>query len=293
MLKYKKLEFKFMLNYDLLEIPSQHFLESNDRKIEYIIIHCIAGETINWPIKTLDEYGASTNFLIPHASAELTLEHLSLNQTLKHPKNSPVIEMVNANKIAYHAGASEWKGIQRLSKNSIGIELHAPGYANNDGSDWYKFSSFSKIQINTLLDLLKELTTQYNIDPKNILGHSDISPYRLDANGNIIVGKTDPGALFPWNILQEHGFGIPFHKDEKIDTSNFKSLHDVQQKLVNIGYTTCPVTFSEHEGFDLTDTKTEYVVRAFKMHFMGDKFNFETSHLIDEEMLQILGSIEV
>lgn len=281
-----------MQNYDTISLSSKHFLETDERKIDYIIIHCIAGKTISWPIKTLDEYGASTNFLIPQNSASDIAQELNLNISFLYPRKTPVIEMVPPSKVAYHAGASEWKGVQKLSKNSIGIELHAPNYANNDGSDWYKFSEFSKSQIETLIELLKFLIKEYDINPKNILGHSDISPYRLDDQGNVIVGKTDPGALFPWNKLLEHGFGIPFFHDEKIDISNFKTLHDVQQKLVKIGYTTCPITFNEHEGFEVIDLKTEHVVRAFKMHFMGDRFNYETSHLIDTEMLQVLNSIK-
>lgn len=281
-----------MKNYDIINIPSKHFLESEDRKIDYIIIHCIAGNSIAWPIKTLDEYGTSTNFLIPQNSALDTANELNISVNFQYPYKTPVIEMVSPNKVAYHAGASEWKSIQRLSKNSIGIELHAPNYANNDGSDWYKFAPFSESQIETLIELLKDLVGKFHIDPKNIIGHSDISPYRLDDQGNVITGKTDPGALFPWKKLLENGFGIPFYHDETVDVSHFKNLHDVQQKLVRIGYTTCPITFSENEGFEVMDLKTEHVIRAFKMHFMGDKFNYETSHLIDNEMLQVLNSIE-
>ena len=41
--------------------------------------------------------------------------------------------------------------------------------------------------------LLKFLINKYNINYKNVLAHSDISPFR----------KQDPGSSFPWNYFTQ------------------------------------------------------------------------------------------
>ena len=52
-------------------------------------------------------------------------------------------------------------------------------------------NKFSTLLIKSLICLLKYLKKKYKIDKKNILGHSDIAPYR----------KIDPGKTFPWKKL--------------------------------------------------------------------------------------------
>ena len=46
--------------------------------------------------------------------------------------------------------------------------------------------------------LSKFLIKKYNIDKKNILGHSDIAPER----------KKDPGEKFPWKYLYQNKVGL-------------------------------------------------------------------------------------
>ena len=48
-------------------------------------------------------------------------------------------------------------------------------------------NSFSNSLLNSLVSLLNYLKIKYDVDIKNILGHSDIAPYR----------KIDPGEKFP------------------------------------------------------------------------------------------------
>ena len=83
--------------------------------------------------------------------------------------------------IAWHAGKSRWKHYKSLNINSIGLEISNPGHDHN-------YKKFSKKQINSILKLTKFLIKKYKIQPQNILGHSDIAPYR----------KKDPGEKFPW-----------------------------------------------------------------------------------------------
>ena len=73
----------------------------------------------------------------------------------------------------------------------IGIEISNPGHA-------YNYKRFSKKQINSILMLTKYLVKKYKIQPQNILGHSDIAPYR----------KKDPGEKFPWKKLAKNKVGF-------------------------------------------------------------------------------------
>ena len=43
-------------------------------------------------------------------------------------RNGNIIQLVNENKIAWHAGKSKWKGFTNLNKNSIGVELVNKGH---------------------------------------------------------------------------------------------------------------------------------------------------------------------
>ena len=49
--------------------------------------------------------------------------------------------------------------------------------------------------------LSKFLIKKYKINPKNILGHSDIAPER----------KKDPGEKFPWKYLSKNKIGYGIH----------------------------------------------------------------------------------
>ena len=68
------------------------------------------------------------------------------------------------------------------------------------------YEKFSKIQIKSLVDILRKLKRKYNIKKKNILGHSDIAPLR----------KKDPGEKFPWKKLLRKGLSIWYSNKKKI-----------------------------------------------------------------------------
>ena len=104
--------------------------------------------------------------------------------------NGEIVVMVPDLYEAWHAGVSSWKNFKSLNKNSIGIEISNPGHDFN-----YKI--FSKRQIQSIKKLSRFLIKKYKIDQKNILGHSDIAPYR----------KNDPGEKFPWKYLAKFRMG--------------------------------------------------------------------------------------
>ena len=105
--------------------------------------------------------------------------------------NGEILKMVPDSYIAWHAGVSSWKKFKSLNKNSIGIEINNPGHE-------FKYKKFSKKQIYSLIKLTKYIIKKYKINPKSILGHSDIAPDR----------KRDPGEKFPWEFLSKKKIGI-------------------------------------------------------------------------------------
>ena len=104
--------------------------------------------------------------------------------------NGDIVVIVPDLYIAWHAGVSYWKKFKSLNKNSIGIEISNPGHNIN-------YKKFSKKQIVSIKKLSKFLIKKYNINQKNILGHSDIAFDR----------KKDPGEKFPWKYLAKFKIG--------------------------------------------------------------------------------------
>jgi len=102
-------------------------------------------------------------------------------------RDGALMQLVDENSRAWHAGESRWGGSTDLNSASIGIEL------DNTGEE-----PFAEAQIVALLALLDELRTRYSIPVANYLAHGDVAPAR----------KVDPSRLFPWQRLAAQGFGL-------------------------------------------------------------------------------------
>ena len=141
-------------------------------------------------------------------------------------KNGDIFILVPDLYVAWHAGKSSWKKYNSLNKHSIGIEVSNPGHQ-------YNYKTFSKKQIRSIIKLSKYLIKKYNINYKNILGHSDIAPIR----------KKDPGEKFPWSILAKNKIGawhslpnLILKKNRLIKTDNQTNNYFIKN-LKKIGYT--------------------------------------------------------
>jgi len=184
---------KTILNYS----PNFNSKKRIIKKIKFIIFHYTGMKTELKAINRLTNIKSevSSHFLIK--------------------KNGEIIKLVPDLYIAWHAGKSSWKNYKSLNKNSIGIEITNPGHE-------FGYKKFSKKQISSLLKLSKFLIKKYKISLKNILGHSDIAPYR----------KKDPGEKFPWKYLSKNKIGLwhSLKKKELIKNRNFK-ISKIERKL--------------------------------------------------------------
>ena len=134
-------------------------------------------------------------------------------------KNGDILTLVPDLYQAWHAGKSSWKKYRSLNQNSIGIEITNPGHE-------FGYKAFSKKQIFSLLKLSKFLIKKYKINPKNILGHSDIAPQR----------KKDPGEKFPWEYFSKNRVGTwhTLRKRELVKNRKLKTSKIEKEFFFNI-----------------------------------------------------------
>jgi N-acetylmuramoyl-L-alanine amidase len=142
-----------------------------------------------------------------------------------------VVQLVEEQKRAWHAGISYWRGRRGLNDVSVGIEIVNPGH------EW-GYRAFPLKQMAAVRDLCQAIIFRHGISATNVVGHSDIAPNR----------KQDPGELFDWRYLAEAGVGVW--------TDEFAASADVAADLTAIGY-------------DMALPWRD-VVTAFQRHFLPD-----------------------
>lgn len=106
-------------------------------------------------------------------------------------EDGSVTRFVNETKRAWHAGKASWDGFEDINSASIGIEIWNTGH-EHDCED------FLPAQIESLIELIRDIRSRWNIPDYYILAHSDVAPGR----------KIDPGEKFPWPRLAEKGIGL-------------------------------------------------------------------------------------
>jgi N-acetylmuramoyl-L-alanine amidase len=174
-------------------------------------------------------------------------------------KNGDIVVMVPDLFIAWHAGKSSWKSFKSLNKNSIGIEISNPGHE-------YNYLNFSKKQVQSIIYLGKSLLKKYKIKSSNVLGHSDIAPFR----------KKDPGEKFPWRYLAKfgiakwHSLSKKILKENRLKIINTNEEKNFFKNLFKIGYSK-----------KVLNKKT--LVSAFQRRFRQELINGK----IDQECLLI------
>jgi N-acetyl-anhydromuramyl-L-alanine amidase AmpD len=250
---------------DLSTHFDQRINSKNQRvKPKYIILHytanCDERSILKWFKNYL--YPVSAHYVIaPNGTITMTVD----------PSNR-----------AWHAGESYWKGCEEMNAYSIGIEIINPGSneqktepCKEDQTTWSKkdcyitkgsencWYPFTTQQITSVIELCKKLMNKYKISSQNIIGHSDIAPGR----------KIDPGPLFPWSFLAQHGIGL-----WPEDVKNFKTINmlQAQKNLALIGYNI--------KTTGILDDQTKKVLIAFQMHFRPNNIDGQ----LDQETFNIL-----
>lgn len=176
---------------------------------QYLIMHYTAATTaqssINW-------------FMNKDAKASA---HLLID------KDGKVTQFAPFNIVTWHAGVSQWNGINGLNQHSIGIEIVNGGRLQKSGSSWIcptdrkvvpeddvvnakhkndtqpdNWHDYTPEQIEACIKISTLLVKTYGL--KDILGHEDISPIR----------KSDPGPAFPLASVRAKAMG---RKDLNID----------------------------------------------------------------------------
>ena len=238
--------FKTTLNYS----PNFNSKKRQKKDVRFIILHYTGMKSEKAAINKL------TNIQSKVAS------HYLISEAGK------IINFVPDLYIAWHAGISSWKGIKSLNKYSIGIEITNPGHV-------YNYKNFSLKQINSILKLTKFLIKKYKIQPQNILGHSDIAPYR----------KKDPGEKFPWKYLYQNKIGIwhSLNQNKLLKLRGLKTNKIEKKKFIKnlfkIGYN---FNFKKNLKLD-KDKNLKIISKTFQRRFRPDVVN----GIIDKECLLI------
>ena len=79
-----------------------------------------------------------------------------------------IFQLVEENKRAWHAGVSHWRAHTNINARSIGVEIVNPGH------DW-GYRPFPEVQIQSVITLCQAILSRHPIEPRNVVGHSDVA----------------------------------------------------------------------------------------------------------------------
>lgn len=166
-------------------------------------------------------------------------------------EDGALYRLVPEDRTAWHAGRSHWRGREALNGTSIGVEI-----VNLDGDR----HDYPPAQIAALIDLCHGIFLRHpEIEPRNVVGHSDIAPTR----------KIDPGLRFPWRALAEQGVGL-WPREGAAPVKG-----DFQQALQRYGYA------------PPGEVSAEELVSAFQRHFRPTTVD----GFVDAETRALLGGL--
>lgn len=129
---------------------------------------------------------------------------VSAHYLIQH--DGQTVQLVDEDKVAFHAGKSAWEGVEGLNDWSLGIEIgnagpfDAPPTADTEKNpDWGRAKPYLEAQYEAVIALLKGIMARHpQIRPEHVLAHSEVSPGR----------KSDPGPGFEWERLAAAGVAL-------------------------------------------------------------------------------------
>ena len=171
-------------------------------------------------------------------------------------EDGQVLRLVAEERRAWHAGRSHWRGRSGLNDHSIGIEIVNPGHE-------FGYCDFPEVQIEGVIGLIDAIRSRWDIEDRDIIGHSDTAPDR----------KQDPGEKFPWAQLAQAGHGL--WTDTRLEPERAKAMgpalvlgddgigvFTLQAGLGKLGYESLP-------GGPF-DAELQSLVTAFQRHWLPD-----------------------
>ena len=218
---------------------TSHPSVNHDNRIQFVVVHY-------------------TSASLERSLALLTHGEVSAHYLIGDDKDATIYKLVDESRRAWHAGESEWEGRTWLNSSSIGIEIVNPGFIDTPtGRLWYPYS---EAQVQALTVLLKDILKRNGLNPRSIIGHSDIAPLR----------KLDPGPLFPWKRLAQAGLGVwpdeqAVARQQMLFAAQLPPASWFQAELARLGYPT-PRTGE-------WDVATHQVLAAFQMHYRPTRFD--------------------
>ncbi|MFC0267180.1 N-acetylmuramoyl-L-alanine amidase [Kushneria aurantia] len=209
-----------------------------NQRVRFIVLHYTGGDE-RAALRTLTESNVSAHYLVTDNPG-------------RYRDRPVVLQLVDEDRRAWHAGVSQWADRSNLNDTSVGIEIVNPGY--HDSPEGQVWTPYSRAQIELVIELTRDLVERYDIEPQNVLGHSDIAPGR----------KVDPGPFFPWQRLYQAGVGAWPEREtvarwQRQLSQAPLSVAQFQRALAAWGY---PLAVS-----GVMDEETRRVVRAFQLHF--------------------------
>lgn len=181
--------------YCVIDRPSPN----HDGRIRYLVLH-FTGQDFAQSLATLTD---------PSPGRRVSAHYLV--SARGDPRRRPrVYRLVTEERRAWHAGSSRWQDRESLNDHSIGIEIvyeptcPTPHALPADAADPCTYPTYDPAQIALVARLARDILARHpDIQPTQVVGHSDIAPWR----------KSDPGPAFPWRELHRAGVGAWFEPD--------------------------------------------------------------------------------
>jgi AmpD protein len=162
-------------------VPSPNYDDRPEASLpELVVLHNISLPPQDFSGDAVERF--FTNRLSPDEHPYFaSIAHLRLSTHFFVRRNGQVLQFVDCDKRAWHAGVSQWRGRSRCNDFSIGIEI--------EGSD---HQAFELPQYESVAELIRQLCHHYPVT--GVAGHEHIAPGR----------KTDPGPCWDWDWLMTH-----------------------------------------------------------------------------------------
>lgn len=169
----------------------------------FVVLHYTAGRNVDSSVASLCTRKPQGN-----ASAHIVLG-----------RDGRIVQLAPFNAVTWHAGVSQWNGLNGLNHHAIGIEMDNAGLLHREGERfvaWFgkdypasdvlvaahrhgggpqPWHIYTEAQIVRALELCELLVAQYRLE--DVLGHEDIARGR----------KSDPGPAFPLAAVRSRALG--------------------------------------------------------------------------------------